>query len=166
MMMDTSLGRSGMSASWSLSDLAAPADPDLDPADVVDGSPLRLRASVCPTCDRTEVPPRASCGACDTEVELVLLPSSGTLRLATSVLHPAPDALVEAPYHVGVATFDDRRSVLGLLTDDAADRLGARVETVAREFAPGRFTYAFRPGGRPSPVATRSGPDAASGTTS
>jgi uncharacterized OB-fold protein len=135
-----------MSASWSLSELAAPLDPDVDlAAAVVEGSPLRLRASVCPACDRTDVPPRGRCAACDADVEPVLLPSTGTLRLATSVLHPAPDALVEAPYHVGVATFDDRRSVLGLLTAEAGNRLGATVETVALEFTPGRFTYAFRP---------------------
>lgn len=109
------------------------------------GDRVRLRASTCPSCRRTEVPPRERCAACDGPTDPVRLPSEGVLRLASSVLHPPPDALVPTPYHVGVVTFVGGRDVLGLLTEDGIDRLGTAVETIALEFAPGRLTYAFRP---------------------
>jgi uncharacterized OB-fold protein len=66
----------------------------------------------------------------------------------TSVLHPPPGALVDAPYHVGVARYESGISVIGLLVDvdDVDDvRVGTPVETTSVEIAPGRLTYGFRP---------------------
>lgn len=109
------------------------------------GEPLRLAASHCPRCDRTDFPRRAACPACYGVTSDVAL-ADGTLARFTSVLHPPPGAQVETPYHLGVAAFDGGISVLGQLLVDDTDQvaIGDAVIVVGTE-VDGTVMYAFRP---------------------
>lgn len=110
------------------------------------GTPVRLAASRCTTCGRLEFPGREVCPVCGDPATSSPVGPEATLAGYTAVLHPAPGALIQPPYHVGVARLDDRLLVIGLLVD-AEDReldIGARLETVAFEVADGALTYAFR----------------------
>lgn len=112
---------------------------------VVPGQAVALRASTCSGCGRAEFPPRAACPACGSAAALTELPTAGRLCAFTSVLHPPPGALVEVPYHVGVAELGGVLRVLGLLDGPAAAlAVGLTVETVAHRVSGDLVTYAFR----------------------
>lgn len=71
-----------------------------------------------------------------------------TLVGYTAVLHPAPGALVDAPYFVGVARFEEGVAVLGLLVglpDLESAASGMALEVIVVAFADGRSGYGFRP---------------------
>jgi uncharacterized OB-fold protein len=108
------------------------------------GDRVALVASRCTDCGRVEFPPRSACPVDQAPAETHLLPDEGVLTGFTTVHHPPPGALVSAPYHVGVASFEGAIRVLGLLLDeDGVPARGTPIVTVATEFAPGRLTYAF-----------------------
>lgn len=110
------------------------------------GAQLQLAASLCPTCDRADFPRRDACPACLGPVDDIVLTDSAVLSGFTSVLHPPPGALVQTPYHIGIAAFPEGVSVLGQLLVDSLDEvsIGDAVSVVATE-VDGSATYAFRP---------------------
>lgn len=110
------------------------------------GSPLRLAASRCDACDRVDFPRRPTCPSCLAPTSDVALAEGAVLGGSTSVLHPPPGAMVETPYHLGVAAFPEGISVLGQLLVDSLDQIaiGDPLEVVATE-VDGTVTYAFRP---------------------
>lgn len=106
------------------------------------GDPTHLLGSACPGCGRAEFPRRVECPACGEESEPIHLEGPARLRASTAVLAQPPGSLVEAPYTVGVAEFDQGLCVLGLLIGEPA--IGAEVEVVVHEpYTDGRI-FAFR----------------------
>ncbi len=125
-------------------------EPDLIVADgAVVGESISLASSRCVACDRADFPRRDACSACGSETRAHSLAGPAGLSNRTAVLHAPPGAVVEVPYEIGVAEFDDGIAVLGLLLDgDAAER-GCDLDVVAAPVGH-RMTYAFRPTGTTS----------------
>lgn len=115
-------------------------------AELFEDAPLQsstvLLASTCGSCGRTEFPRRADCPACDGDVVPSTLAGPATVRVSTAVLAQPPGSLVEAPYAVGVAEFDERICVIGLLVGEP--QVGDRVEVVVHEPYAGGRVFAFR----------------------
>lgn len=109
------------------------------------GMPVHLAASACGRCARMQFPRRPHCPACGAAAEPVALPEDATMGPCTAVLHAPPGALVEVPYLVGVARFDDRIGILGVVLADEPPAPGSPLLTVAMALPDGRLTYAFRP---------------------
>jgi uncharacterized OB-fold protein len=68
------------------------------------------------------------------------------VKLITSVEHQPPDALIDAPYVVIAAAFDEGISVLGVLVDDLGLnelRIGDDVEVVVTSIGE-VFGYGYR----------------------
>jgi len=68
------------------------------------------------------------------------------VKLITSVEHQPPDALIDAPYVVIAAAFDEGISVLGVLVDDLGLnelRIGDEVEVVVTSIGE-VFGYGYR----------------------
>ena len=110
------------------------------------GDVVQLAASRCPACGLVAFPARDTCEACATPTEPIGLSSRATLRVATEVIHPPPDAEVPVPYGVGLIEFPEGISLLGLLDDDLrkAPAIDQEVECHAIEFVEGEVTYGFR----------------------
>jgi uncharacterized OB-fold protein len=112
-----------------------------------DGSSTRLLASRCPSCDRVEFPALADCPTCNLPAVPTTLGPTARLHGCTEVLHAPPDALVDVPYTIAVAAFDEADiAVMGLLEDHLPVEelaLGAALE-VCTKTHDGGTTYAFR----------------------
>ena len=109
------------------------------------GQPVRLRASRCDRCGRTDFPGMAVCPACGEPASDVDLPDDATLVGFSAVLYPPPGARVEAPYWVGVARFGDDLCILGLMERPAPElSIGMAIRTVAYLAADDLLTYAYR----------------------
>jgi uncharacterized OB-fold protein len=121
------------------------ATPGLFDETAAPGDRIRLRASRCGQCGRTEFPSRAACPSCSTQSAEVELPADAVLSGFSAVLYAPPGARVEAPYSVGVARFSDDICILGLIEGAAEDlRLGAAIETVAVAVASDLLSYGYR----------------------
>jgi uncharacterized OB-fold protein len=110
------------------------------------GEPVRLAVSGCVSCGRLEFPGRDLCPACSQPATPSPVGPEATLAAFTAVLHPAPGALIQPPYHIGVARLADRLQVIGLLID-ADDReltVGTPLETIVFATPDCNLTYAFR----------------------
>ena len=105
------------------------------------GEPTALRSSSCPECGRHTFPARALCPACGAVSDAAMLTGPARLRVLTAVLAQPPGSLVDAPYDVGVAEFDEGICVIGLV-DGAAER-GDLVEPVVFEPYVGGRIFAF-----------------------
>jgi uncharacterized OB-fold protein len=119
---------------------------DSDASGTEPGDALDLAASSCEICGRLEFPRRDECPLCATPMNDASLNSRPKLVGFTSVLHPAPGAKVEAPYHVGVAEFEGGLRVMGLLavTNIEETALGDDLKVIAYQVGE-RATYAFAP---------------------
>jgi hypothetical protein len=63
----------------------------------------------------------------------------------TAVLHAPPGSALDVPYLVGVAGFEDRIGIIGVVLGDKPPAPGTPLHTVAMALPDGRLTYAFRP---------------------
>jgi uncharacterized OB-fold protein len=131
-----------MTAAWLAAELVSAADRDAAP-----GTPLRLAASRCSTCDRCSFPATGTCtwcGATGSDPEQL---SDGTAVAATAVLHRTPGAVVEVPYVVALVRFAQAGlDVLGRVpgaADPAAVPAGTPLHVVADSLPDGRMHYAF-----------------------
>lgn len=124
--------------------IAAPEDPA---GDLAVGARIHLVAASCPQCGHLEFPTLDTCPACGRATEEIALSVDAELAGFTSVLHPPPGALVEVPYHVGVARFPEGICVMGLLLgveDGETPTVGEPLDTVVARPFDGALTYAFR----------------------
>jgi uncharacterized OB-fold protein len=114
--------------------------------DPTPGNTVALRASRCAACSLVAFPARTHCEGCGKEAEPIDLSTRATLSAHTEVIHPPPDAKVEVPYGVGLATFPEGVSIMGLLDDELRQtaKIGAAIETFAYEAYPGTVTYGYR----------------------
>ena len=114
--------------------------------DAAVGSVVTLSGSRCGSCGRVEFPALQSCPACGTQTDPAELGPEGTLHGFTEILHPPPDARVEVPYTIGVAAFDGKLAVLGLMEEYHAVtdlHVGAPVRVVVVPYG-GGTTYGYR----------------------
>ena len=82
------------------------------------GSVVTLSGSRCGSCGRVEFPAlRVVSRLWDTDRSRPRSGPVGTLHGFTEILHPPPDARVEVPYTIGVAAFDGKLAVLGLMEE-------------------------------------------------
>lgn len=97
------------------------------------GRPVHLGASRCPTCGRHEFPARESCPVCRSVTSPAALSTDGVVIGVTAVNHPAPGAMIEAPYVVAVGSVPEGVAILGVMLDVelAMVRIGDRVRSVA-----------------------------------
>jgi uncharacterized OB-fold protein len=111
-------------------------------ADAATGQPTTLCASRCTACERIAFPERTFCPACGADTRPVQLAGPARLRVHTSVLAQPPGSLVEAPYDVGVAEFDEGICIIGLM-DGLAQRGDQVCPVVVERTSSGRI-FAFR----------------------
>lgn len=116
-----------------------------DPGQPGDVAPLR--GFRCASCERAGFPSAAHCPVCGSATVAIPLGPHAQLAQATAVLHAPPGALVEVPYVVGIAQFDEGVSILGLVLVDDLDRIapGDDVEVVVHAPSSELVTYAYRP---------------------
>lgn len=127
------------------SDLVAGTETGVTPFTI--GDRVHLAAASCPRCAHVEFPGLEHCPTCGALAEPTRLAVDAELAGFTAVLHAPPGALVEVPYHVGVARFPEGICVMGLLlgvSDEEEPTLGEPVETVLAQPYEGALTYAFR----------------------
>lgn len=124
---------------------AVMARPGLFDEKVKAGDPVRLRASRCRECGRTEFPGLVACPACGSATAEVELPEEATLVGFTAVLYPPPGSRVEVPYGIGVARFADEVCILGLMDPGGPElEIGMMLRTVAIVVGDDLLTYAYQ----------------------
>jgi uncharacterized OB-fold protein len=106
------------------------------------GDSTELHAARCGQCERVCFPSRETCPACGAGTAAITLGGPARLRAHSAVLAQPPGALVQAPYEVGVAEFDEGLCVIGLM-DGPAER-GDLVHPVVAEPYAGGLIFAFR----------------------
>jgi uncharacterized OB-fold protein len=97
----------------------------------------RIMGVRCPTCNRVEVPPRATCKICFTQLdELVEVSDKGTLLTYTVVHQPNAVQPVETPFAYGIIQLDGSDTgfvhMLGEVDLDQV-KIGMRVQAVFKE---------------------------------
>ena len=131
-----------MTTEWVAAELVPPAD-----RDAVPGAPVRLAAARCSACGRCSFPATGTCAWCGATGSDPVPLSSGTAVAATAVLHRTPGAVVEVPFVVALARFEQAGlDVLGRVpgaTDPAAVPAGTPLRVVAESLPDGRLHYAF-----------------------
>jgi uncharacterized OB-fold protein len=111
-------------------------------ADAPAGSPTTLTAATCGDCGRVSFPVTDRCPACTGELIPTALAGPARLSVLTAVLAQPPGALIEAPYDVGVADFDEGIRIIGLV--DGSTEQGDLVVPVVVAPHPEVETFAFR----------------------
>jgi uncharacterized OB-fold protein len=133
-----------MTGEWLAAELIWADDQDAAP-----DSEVRLHATHCLSCGRSSFPDVGSCSWCGA-FELEPRPLAAAIAVAaTAVLHPTPGAVVETPYVVILARFDDAGlDVLGrvrIAADQTAVPPGTPMRVVSEALPDGRRHYAFAP---------------------
>lgn len=107
------------------------------------GTATALLASRCLVCRRTAFPACSPCLACAGPTVEAKLVGPARLDYLTDITVAPPGALIEPPYRVGVARFDDfGLAVIGLVSGAAARN--STVEPFVYEYRPGSMTFGFR----------------------
>jgi uncharacterized OB-fold protein len=139
-----------MTARWLAAELIPAADRDAAP-----GAPIRLAAARCPACGRCSFPATGTCTWCGTAGSDPVPLAEGVAVAATAVLHATPGSVVEVPYVVALARFEQARlDVLGRVpgaTDPATVPAGTPLRVVAESLPDGRVHYAFEAGAHAQP---------------
>ena len=131
-----------MTTGWLAAELIPAADRDAAP-----GAPIRLEAARCSACGRCSFPATGACTWCGAPGSEPLLLAEGVAMATTAVLHATPGSVVEVPYVVALARFEQAGlDVLGRVpgaTDPATVPAGTPLRVVAESLPDGRVHYAF-----------------------
>jgi uncharacterized OB-fold protein len=131
-----------MTTEWVAAELVPAADRDVAP-----GAPVRLAAARCSACDRCSFPATGTCTWCGAAGSDPVPLSSGTAVAASAVLHRTPGAVVDVPFVVALARFEQAGlDVLGRVPGAAgpdAVPAGTSLRVVAESLPDGRMHYAF-----------------------
>jgi len=107
-----------------------------------------LLAGKCSRCARISFPRRDSCPACGADATAVELAGPARARILTAVMAQPPGALIQAPYEVTVAEFDEGSCVIGLVCGSI--EVGDLVCPVVMQPYDGGRTFGFRRVEQPS----------------
>jgi uncharacterized OB-fold protein len=131
-----------MTTEWVAAELVPAADRDAAP-----GTPVRLAAARCSACGRCSFPATGTCTWCGATGSDPVPLSSGTAVASTAVLHRTPRAVVDVPYVVALARFEQAGlDVLGRVPGAAGPDAvppGTPLRVVADSLPDGRMHYAF-----------------------